>query len=266
MLTILSYDFFQNALVAWVIISLITGILGTLVVLRREPNVTHAIANILFLWIVISFFFSGNYYVFAFVFAILGSIIISLLEKFSNTWPESSKEIISQIGLAWAIFWIGLLWNIQVDIYSFLFWNILFVNQTDIILLSILLIVWLILFSLHWKKLIRISLSPEITKSQWIRVWLYQFWYMLYLAIFIAITLKIFWVLLLWAFLVLPWNIGKIISKSLKWVFIVATICSLLSVIFWLFLSYYFDTSAWATIVLLLWIVFFMSLVFTRKR
>ena len=266
MFSILSYDFFQNALIAWIIISLITWMLWTLVVLRREPNVTHAIANILFLWIVISFFFSGEYYVYAFIFAILGAIILSLLDRFSSTWPESSKEIISQIWLAWAIFWIWLLWNVQIDIYSFLFWNILFVNQIDILLLGWLLVIWLILFVCFWKKLVRISLSPEITKSQWIPVWLYQFWYMLYLAIFIAITLKIFWVLLLWAFLVLPGNIGRVISKSLKWVFLIAISCSLLSVILWLFLSYYFDTSAWASIVLLLWVMFFISLLITRKK
>jgi zinc transport system permease protein len=266
MFSILSYDFFQNALIAWIIISLITWMLWTLVVLRREPNVTHAIANILFLWIVISFFFSGDYYVYAFIFAILGAIILSILDRFSNTWPESSKEIISQIWLAWAIFWIWLLWNVQIDIYSFLFWNILFVNQIDILLLGWLLVIWFILFVYFWKKLVRISLSPEITKSQWISVWLYQFWYMLYLAIFIAITLKIFWVLLLWAFLVLPGNIGRVISKSLKWVFLIAISCSLLSVILWLFLSYYFDTSAWASIVLLLWVMFFMSIGIVKKR
>jgi zinc transport system permease protein len=49
MFEILSYDFFQKALIAGILVSLIAGSLGTLVVLRREPNITHAISNILFL-------------------------------------------------------------------------------------------------------------------------------------------------------------------------------------------------------------------------
>jgi ABC-type Mn2+/Zn2+ transport system permease subunit len=52
-------------------VSLISGVLGSLVVLRREPNITHAIANILFLGIVVSLFFSGNYYEFGILFAII---------------------------------------------------------------------------------------------------------------------------------------------------------------------------------------------------
>ena len=264
MLEILSYWFFQKALIAWVLVSLISGTLGTLVVLRREPNVTHAIANVLFLGIVVSLFFSGNYYLFGILFAIIWVKLLTLLEKYTRTSRESSKEILSQIWLAGGIFLIGLLWNLQIDVFNFLFWNILFVDNFDIALLIWLLIIWTISFCIFWKKMLRITLSPEIAKSQWIKTSLYEFWYLIYLAIFIALSLKIFGVLLLWAFLVLPGNIGKIASHSLKWVFIYATIFSIFSVILWLFGSYYFDTSAGATIVLILGLIFLSLIIFKK--
>lgn len=264
MLEILSYWFFQKALIAWVLVSLISGTLGTLVVLRREPNVTHAIANVLFLGIVVSLFFSGNYYIFGILFAIIWVTLLTLLEKHTLTSRESSKEILSQIWLAGGIFLIGLLWNLQIDVFNFLFWNILFVDSFDIALLIWLLIIWTISFCIFWRKMLRITLSPEIAKSQWIKTSLYEFWYLIYLAIFVALSLKIFGVLLLWAFLVLPGNIGKIASRSLKWVFIYATTFSIFSVILWLFGSYYFDTSAGATIVLILGLIF-LSLIIFRK-
>ncbi len=265
MLEILSYDFFRNALIAWVLVSLISGTLGSLVVLRREPNITHAIANILFLWIVVSLFFSGNYYVFGVIFAIIWVVLLSLLEKYTLTSRESSKEILSQIWLAGGIFLVGLLGNLQIDVFNFLFWNILFVDIRDIYLLVWMLIIWVILWVFFGKKMLRVTLSHEIAKSQGIQSSLYDLWYLVYLAIFIALSLKIFGVLLLWAFLVLPGNIGKIASDSLKWVFIYATIFSLLSVILWLFASYFLDTSAGATIVLLLWIIF-LAFVILKKR
>lgn len=264
MFEILSYAFFQNALIAGILVSLIAGSLWTLVVLRREPNITHAISNVLFLWIVISLFFSGNYYLFGITFALLGVILLLLLEKYSNTSRESSKEILGQIWLAAGIFFVGLLWNLQLDIFNFLFWNILFVNGSDIVLLLVMLVIWWVLWIFFGKRIIRITLSPDIAKSQGMNVSLYEFWYLLYLALFIAFSVKIFWVMLLWAFLVLPANIWKSLSKSLYWVFIVATIISIIAVISWLFASYYFDTSAWATIVLILGIFFFMSLL--RKK
>ena len=265
MFEILSYWFFQKALIAGVLVSLISGVLWSLVVLRREPNITHSIANILFLWIVVSLFFSGNYYIFWVIFAIIWVLLLTLLEKFTRTSRESSKEILAQIWLAGGIFLIWLLGNLQIDVFNFLFWNILFVDTQDIFLLLWMLWVWIFLSIFFGKKILRVTLSPEISKSQWIRTSLYEFWYLIYLAIFIALSLKIFGVLLLWAFLVLPGNIWKIASRSLKWVFIYATVFSFVSVIIWLFSSYYFDTSAWATIVLILWIIFLSHIIFKKK-
>lgn len=262
MLEVLSYTFFWKALIAGCLVSLISGTLWSLVILRREPNITHSIANILFLGIVISFFFQGNYHLFGIMFAILWVFFLTFIEKLTPTSPESSKEIIAQIGLAWGIFWVGLLWNIQLDIFNFLFWNILFVETLDIIILIALLIIGTGLWIYFGRTFLKVALSPEISKSQWIKVSLYEFGYLIYLAIFIAISLKIFWVLLLWAFLVLPGNIGKILAKSLKWVFLYASVVSLLSVIGGLFISYYMDTSAGATTVLLLGFIFLSSTIY----
>jgi len=266
MLEILSYSFFQHALIAWVLVSLIAGSLGTLVVLRREPNITHAIANILFLGIVISLFFSGEYYLYGVIFALLGVMFLTLLERYSNTSRESTKEILAQLGLAWGIFMVGMLGNLQLDVFNFLFGNILFVSRQDILLLSVLLILWVILAIFFGKKILRVTLSPEIAESQGLRVSLYEFGYLLYLALFIAFSVKIFGVMLLWAFLVLPANIGRSLSKNLRGVCMIATSTSLFAVISWLFLSYYFDTSAWASIVLILGVLFLVSILLTARK
>jgi len=264
MFEILSYSFFQKALIAGILVSLISWILWSLVVLRREPNITHAIANILFLGIIISLFFNAQYYIFGIASAIIWVFFLSLLEKYTLTSRESSKEILGQIWLAGWIFLIGLIGNIQVDVSNFLFWNILFVDIQNIIFLSWMLVMGIILSFFFWRNILKVTLSPEIAKSQGIQTSLYELWYLIYLALFIAFSLKIFWVLLLGAFLVLPGNIGKIASHSLGWVFLSATIFSLLSVILWLFSSYYLDTSAWATIVLILWFIFLLHIAFKR--
>ena len=260
MLDILSYDFFQKALIAGILVSCVAGSLWTLVVLRREPNITHAISNIIFLWIVVSLFFSQQYYLYGISFSILGMLLLLALEKYSRISRESSKEILGQVWLASGIFLIGLLWNIQLDVFNFLFWNILFISSSDVWFLAIMWVIWILWGIWFGKKMLRITLARDIAKSQWIRISWYEFGYLLYLSLFIAFSVKIFWVMLLWAFLVLPANIWKSISKNLTGVFIIATIISMISVVLGLFLSYFFDTSAGATIVVVLGIFFFMSL------
>lgn len=266
MLEILSYWFFQKALIAGIIVSLTSWVLWSLVVLRREPNITHSIANILFLWIIVSFFFSGNYYIFGIMFALLGVLILTAIERFSTTSRESSKEIISQIWLAWGIFLVGILWNLQLDVFNFLFWNILFIDNKDIISLLIIWFIGIILWVAFKKEFIQSILSPEIAITKWVKTHLLDLIYMVYLALFIAVSIKMFWALLLWAFLVLPGNIGRLISKNFYGVFMWSTVISIISVCIWLFGSYFFDTSAGATIVLLLWTIFLGGLFFSKNN
>jgi zinc transport system permease protein len=263
-MTILHYTFFQNALIWWILIALISSILWVFIVMRKEANITHSISNFLFLWIAVSLLLHWNYYLFAFLSWIIWSLLIYFIEKTNFITKESSKEIISQAWIAGGIFCISFLNNLTLDINNFLFWSILFINKTDIIILSILFIILYSLFFLFSRKFLSIVINEEMAKSKWIKTDFYNLWFLIFLSIFIWISIKIFWIMLIWAFLVIPSNTAKILSKSIKNVFVVSIILSIFSVIFWLFLSYFLESSSGATIVLILILCFLMSLVWKK--
>lgn len=264
MIEILQYSFFQKAILSWILISLIASILGIFIIMRKEANITHSIANFLFLWVAVSLLFSWNYYFFAFLFWIFASFLIFFIEKTKFITKESTKEIIAQSGMATWIFITWFLWNLTLDINNFLFGSILFVNDLDLIILCILVFFLYLFFFIFWKNFLAIIINEDLAKSQWIKVDLYNIFFLVFLSVFIAISIKIFWILLIWAFLIIPANISKIIAPSLKFSFIISTFISSLSVIIWLFISYFLDTSAWATIVLIL-ILFFLVNLFFKK-
>ena len=266
MIEILSYSFFQNAIIGWIIISLISSILWTFIIMRKEANITHSISNFLFLWIAISLLFNWNYYLFAFLFWIIWSITIFIIEKTNFVTKESSKEIISQLWLAWAIFCIWFLWNLSLDINNLLFWSILFINTFDLIILSTLLIIVFTFYFLFWKKFFSIIINEDIAKSKWIKTDLYNFSFLLILSFFIWVSIKIFWIMLVWAFLIIPVNVWKILWYSIKSSMIITNLLSIISVIFWLFLSYFIWTNAWSTIVLILILFFIFSLVYKSQK
>jgi ABC-type Mn2+/Zn2+ transport system permease subunit len=83
-------------------------------------------------------------------------------------------------------------------------------------------------------------------------------------ALVVAFSIKIFWILLLGAFLILPSNIWKILANSIKKVFVFSLIVSLIWVNIWLFASYYLNTATWATIVLVLAIILIISIMFKK--
>lgn len=266
MFEILQYNFFQNALLSWIIISLIASILWVFIVMRKEANITHSIANFLFLWVAVSLLMNKDYYLFAFIFAIIWSFLIYFIEKTKYITSESTKEIISQAGIAGGIFTLWFIWNLTLDINNFLFWNILFINKSDLIILSIFAIILYILFFIFKDKFLSIIINEDIAKSMWINTSIYNISFLIILSLFIAISIKMFWIMLIWAFLIIPVNTAKIVSNSFKKVFICSLIFSILSVIIWLFSSYFLWTSSSATIVLILIIFFIIALIKKRIR
>lgn len=264
MFEILQYTFFQYALIAGICIAAISSVLWVFVVMRKEANITHSIANFLFLGIAISLLLQGNYYLYGFIFAIIGSLLLFYIEKTQKITTESSKEIISQLGIAWAIFSLWFLDNLQLDIESFLFWSILFIDIQDIIFVFILLVIVAILWFFFSKNFLAVILNKHIAKTSGIPVEIYNMSFLIILSIFIAISIKMFWIMLIGAFLIIPANIWKVLGSSIKQVFQITAIVSICSVIMGLFGSYFLDTSSGATIVLILISIFLISLIIKK--
>ncbi|MBS9775141.1 metal ABC transporter permease [Candidatus Gracilibacteria bacterium] len=265
MFEILSYSFFQKALISGILLSIISSILGVFIVLRKEANITHSISHFLFLGIALSLLCSGNYYFFAGIFALFASCAIFFIEKTSLITKESTKEIISQGGIAGAIFALSFLNNLTLDINSFLFGSILLVQDFDIFMIGIFLVIILGFFIFFGRKFLSIIINQDIAKSMGTRTEYYNFIFLILVSIFIALSIKVFGILLIGAFLVIPTNTAKIVASSLKQVFMFSLIFSLLGVIIGLFSSHLLDTSSGATIVLVL-ICFFIGSLFFQKK
>lgn len=224
--------------------------------MRKEANISHSISHFLFFWMALSLLFQGNYYVYAIIFGLFASLLIYFIERGSLVTKESSKEMISQLWMAAGIVVIGLLDGLTLDVNQLLFWNILFVTLFDIYLLLGLFIFILTMSIIFGRNFLSIIIHPGIARSQGKRVWVYQLSFLVILSLFIAFSIKIFGILLVGAFLVVPANIAKQLAPSLKKVFIYTGLLSVFAVIAWLLISYYAETSSGATIVLLLMSIF----------
>jgi zinc transport system permease protein len=163
--------------------------------------------------------------------------------------------------MAWAIFTLWFLDTLTLDINNFLFWSILFISEQDLYIMGILFFSIYLLWFLFGRNFFAVIINEDIAVSRGINVSVYNLVFLLLLSLFIGMSIKIFWVLLIGAFLVIPANIGKILGNSIRSVCIISIIYSLVSVVLWLFSSYFLGTSTGATIVLYLIWGFVVSLV-----
>ena len=263
---ILQYQFFQYALIAWCLIAIWSSMLGNYIVIRREVQIWHTIANASFLWIVVWLILQVSNEISAIIFAIISAIWVYFLEKTKKITSDSIMEYISTVSMALGIFLLSFLPGLKVDITSFLFWNILSIHQMDIYISLWLLILIIMYFQIFWKILLWNSISYEISKATQKYTELSNITFLVITSLLIAVAIKIFWILLIWAFLVLPANIWKLAWNSFKQMKYISIFSSILSVLLWLFWSYYFDASPWATIVLILWIWVIIAAIIWKIR
>lgn len=264
MLEILQYSFFTNALIWWNLIAIIRSIIWVFVIIRREVQISHTISNRVLAGIAIWLFLWINYEISWIIWALIIAIIIFFLNKSKIFTSDSSMELIAQIMMWISIFLISYLSYLKIDITSLLFWNILAITKNDLIYLSIIFIVSILFFSFFSKKILALSISEELAKTKNINSNFYNISFLILTSIIIALSIKIFWILLIWAFLILPSNIAKTLAKSIKWVFIIAIISAVISLNLWLFSSYYLNSSSWATIVLFLTIILIIWVIYKK--
>lgn len=249
------FDFFVRGLVIGVMLSFIYSIIGIFVVLRKESNITHTISNFALLWIAIGLYFSFNLNIAAAVSSMIWSFIIIRFQNTKIFSHDSIMEFMAQISIALAIIIVSQLSWYRSDINNFLFWNILALSKEDF---WFTLILWTIIISLfiYFRKLFtQIIISSELTKSRGVNVNLVNIFFMLLIWIAISLGIKIVWVLLLGAFMIIPPNISKIFSNNFNQMRIYSVLFGSISTFLGILAAYILDAPTWATIIISMWIL-----------
>lgn len=250
MLESLSYTFIQNAIIAGILVSIITGIIGSLIVVNKMVFLSGGIAHSAYGGLGISIYFGLPMLLSTSVFSVLVTILISLLTY------QKRENLDTIIGLTWAIgmslgiLLVDLTPGYNTDLMSYLFGSILAVNSDDILFMSLLLglIIFVLLF--FYRDILAVSYDSEYAKLRGIHT---KFFYTLILilsALCIVIAIKIVGLILVIALLTIPIYISQRFCNTLFIMMITSGIFSTIFTILGLILSYNFDLSSGPSIIL----------------
>lgn len=250
MLDMLSFEFMQNALIAGVLISIIAGIIGSLIVVNRMVFLAGGIAHTSYGGIGIAVYFGLPIFLGASVFSVLAAFLIAFISL------KSKKDINTLIALVWAsgmaigIILIDLTPGYNVDLMSYLFGSILAVSSNDISYIVALLIFIILIVSIFYKDILAVSYDKQYARLRGINI---NFFYTLILvlsSLAIVVAIKIVGLILVIALLTIPVYMAQSISSSLSSMMIVSGILSSFFTIIGLVLSYTYDLTSGATIIL----------------
>ena len=124
MLEALSYEFIQNALIAGVLVSIASGIIGSLIVVNRMVFLAGGIAHTAYGGIGLAVFFGFPIFLGASLFAVLASLIIAFITLHHRNRMDTFIGLMWAVGMALGVVLIDLTPGYNVDLMGYLFGSI----------------------------------------------------------------------------------------------------------------------------------------------
>lgn len=250
MFELLQMDFVLNALSAIIPLSLLCGIIGSLISINRLSYVAGGLTHGAYGGVGIGVFFSLPILLSASLFTLLLALIMGYLIQNHKSHSDHFIGAIWAFGMAVGIILIELSSGYKADMMGYLFGNILVLSHLNLVLLWGGSGVCVALVYLFYPQLQALSYDEEFAKIMGVRT--QRFFYLLIVLIALCVTLSMQAVglILVIALLSISTFIAQNLCKTLK---MMMMICSLLNLIFCflgLLLSFYFDLSSGASIIL----------------
>ena len=249
---ILSYSFFQNALLGVLFVSIAAGIIGTYVVSRRMVFITGGITHACFGGLGLGFFLGINPIAMAAVFAIAAATGVEWMSTRQNVRQDSAIGVIWALGMALGTLFIFLSPGYVPELTSFLFGNVLTITSTDIILFAAYLVVLLVFFAVFYPQILLCAFDPDFAATRRLRVSAINLAMTIMIAICIVLTIRLIGIMLLLSLLTMPQMIAEMFTNRFHHMMIISSLVSIACSVLGIFCSYWIAVPASATIVLTL--------------
>lgn len=254
------YSFMQRALIEVLIISIITGVIGTFLVLKNLAFISEALSHAVFPGIIVSFILKIDLIIGALAAGLLAVIGINITSSNKKISENTATGIMFSSAFALGVVLISFLKNYTGDLASFLIGNILGVSNNDLIISIIFAVFTLLIFALFYKQILITSFDSEFAKALGIKVKWIEFLFNVLVAVAIVIAIQAIGNVLVVALLIIPPATARLFNKRVPDIILYSVLITLSSSIVGLYLSYYLNVSAGASIVLTSSVIFFIFL------
>lgn len=255
----LHYEFMRNAVFAGALISIICGVLGTLVVVNRIAFISGGIAHAAYGGIGLAVYFQIPPTLGAAVFSVAVSMIMGIASVRSKERADTVIGVMWALGMAVGIILLDLTPGYNVDLMSYLFGSILSVPGSDIWFMAILDILVIGVVWFFYKEFLAMSYDEEFSFVVGIPVRNLYFVLLCMISLSVVMIIRVVGLILVIALLTIPPYIAERYTPSLGKMMFLSSLLGLLFTLGGLWLSYNYNLSSGASIILVAGIAFFAS-------
>jgi zinc transport system permease protein len=262
----LHYEFLRNALLAGLLASVLCGIMGTLVVVNRIVFISGGIAHAAYGGIGLAFYFGWPYLVGTTGFALLAAMLMAAISIRIKHRVDTIIGVIWALGMAFGIIMIDLTPGYNVDLMSYLFGSILTVPVSDLLIMLLLSALITVLVACYYKDMLALSYDEEFAQIRGVPVRGLYFSMIAMLAVTIVMVIQVVGLILVIALLTIPPFIVEKHARSLGQMMVGSSLLGALFTISGLWLSYKYNLTSGATIIMVSGVAFLISLLIERIR
>lgn len=266
MLEALRYEFMRNALAAGLLVSVACGIIGTYVVVNRIVFLAGGISHAAYGGIGLGIFLGTSPVVGAVSFSLAAALAMGVVSRRARQGVDIAIGIMWAMGMALGIILIDITPGYSADLMSYLFGSILAVPGSDIALMGVLDAVIILLVVVLYKEFLAISFDEEFSSVLGVPVERLYLVLLSLIALTAVMAMRVVGLILTIALLTVPAAISRQFTVHLGRMMALSSILGAAFTLAGLWLSYGFDLTPGATIVMVSGAAFALSSLYRGLR
>lgn len=248
-LSLFSFAFFRNALLAAILTSLVAGIVGSYIVARRSVFISGGITHASFGGMGLAYFMGWPPFLGAAVFAIFSALGIEWSSQKGGLREDSAIAILWSLGMAIGIVFVFLTPGYTPNLMGFLFGDILTVQVSDLFWLGGLALSLVVALYFFYDPIVYTAFDPEFAKVTGLPVQAIRMVVAVFVAIAIVLSIKVMGIILVLSLFTIPPSAANLVARNFKKVMIGSVLISIIGSMAGLFIAYYFDLPSGAVII-----------------
>ena len=255
----MSLGFIQRAVLVGTLISVCAALLGVSLVLKRYSMIGDGLSHVGFgvLTVATALGYSTPLYI-AIPCVTICAILLLKIGNNSRIKSDSAIALISSTALAIGVAVTSLTTGMNTDVCNFMFGSILAMSKTDVYLSVAVSVIVAILFIIYYRKLFVVTFDEEFAKASGLNAKRYTNIIAVLTALIIVVGMRMMGVMLISSIIIFPALTSMRIFKSFKKVVVSSGIVSVVSFLLGIYLSYLYNISTGAMIVIVNLVIFIL--------
>lgn len=259
------YDFLQSALITAVMVGIMSGIIGSFIILRGMSLMGDAISHAVLPGVAVAYMLGINILIGASVFGILAALLIGFVASKSKIKTDTSIGVVFSAFYALGFILISMAES-SSNLHHILFGNILAVSDADIMTTTVVLGIVILFVVIFYKELLVTSFDETYAKTYGLNVQIIHYALMLVLTLITVSALQTVGIILVVAMLITPAATAFLWTDKLSTMLFLAAGFGIVSSITGLYFSYTFNWASGPAIVIVAAAMFAISFIGAPKQ